>query len=76
VAKNLLILFPLIERIITPSSTHQTYLSELEKLIVSFRKVIVAYLRRREFEERTTKGRGIASEAVERLKEAPRSGPL
>ncbi|EKM76938.1 hypothetical protein AGABI1DRAFT_130945 [Agaricus bisporus var. burnettii JB137-S8] len=46
VAKNLLMLFPLLERIIThsDSSSHKTYITELDELFRSFRSSIVTYL--------------------------------
>ncbi|KAF5350666.1 hypothetical protein D9756_008522 [Leucocoprinus leucothites] len=55
VASNLLILFPILERLFTDESHHSQYLGELEKLVGSFRRMVVTYLRRRELEERTTK---------------------
>lgn len=53
-ARNLLMLFPMLERIVTHSSgsSHQAYLGELEKLIASFRGMIITYLRRKDFEKR------------------------
>ncbi|XP_006463781.1 hypothetical protein AGABI2DRAFT_120587 [Agaricus bisporus var. bisporus H97] len=46
VAKNLQMLFPLLERIIThsSSSSHKTYIMELDELFRSFRSSIVTYL--------------------------------
>ncbi|EKM78240.1 hypothetical protein AGABI1DRAFT_129363 [Agaricus bisporus var. burnettii JB137-S8] len=54
VAKNLLTLFPSLERVLThsTSSAHTTYLTELEELLRSFRSAIVAYLQRKETERR------------------------
>ncbi|KAF7761912.1 hypothetical protein Agabi119p4_9904 [Agaricus bisporus var. burnettii] len=48
VAKNLLMLFPSLERIITHSASpsHQTYIRELDELFRSFRSSILTFLRR------------------------------
>jgi hypothetical protein len=70
IARNLFDLFPMLE--ISTDSRYQSdkeYVGEIEKLIGMFRDVIVTYLRRSELVERTTKSRGVVSEAVQSSEE-------
>ncbi|KAF7762478.1 hypothetical protein Agabi119p4_9071 [Agaricus bisporus var. burnettii] len=54
VAKNLLTLFPSLERIIThsASSPHKMYVADLEELLRSFRSAVMTYLQKNETKRR------------------------
>lgn len=54
VAKNLLTLFPSLERVIThsTSSPHKTYVADLEELLRSFRSAVMTYLQKNETKRR------------------------